>query len=153
MMWRIATFSGFGLMAGILGMWASERTPPVDILDAAVLTPFVQPGDDLRLRYTVYRRANCRTKFQRTYRDYQEVRYIVEDVDIWLSPAPLGRDEYVSIIPISPRAAQGQASFRALTVFICNPLHHIWPIVQIAAEGSFVIAGDPVSRLDAPRAR
>lgn len=145
MIWRVLTFTGFGLTAGVIGMWMSERTPPVDILDVQVVTPVVRPGADLRIKYSVYRRANCRSQFQRTYRDYDEVRYALEPVDIWMSPAPLGRDEYVSVVPISPKAAQGQAAFRAITVYVCNPIHNVWPIVQVAAEASFVIAGPPLA--------
>lgn len=147
MIWRLAAYIGFGLTAGIVGMWMSERTPPVDVLNSQVLTPIVRPGGDLRVQYEAYRRANCRSRFQRTYRDYDNARYALDDIDIWLSPAPIGRDQYVSVIPISPRAAQGQAGFRAITVYICNPLHHIWPIVQIASELSFVIGGEPIMPL------
>lgn len=149
MIWRIATFAGFGLTFGIIGFWMSERTPPTDILEVEVLTPFVQPGGDLRVRYTVFRRANCRTRFQRTYRDYDGVRFAAEDIDLAISPAPLGRDTYVQLVPISQRAGQGEASMRAINVYYCNPLHVLvsWPIVQVAADVAFVISGDPVQSL------
>lgn len=143
MMWKVTTAIGLCIGAGVLGFWLSERTPPIDIYDVDLLTPIVRPGGDLKVRYYVYRRDNCRTKFQRTYRDSEGVRYALEDVDIWLSPSPLGRDEYVSLIPISPRASQGQAKFRAITVYVCNPVHLVWPIVQTPQEVLFKIEGDP----------
>lgn len=145
MMWRVATFAFTGSVFGLLGFWAGERTPPVDVLDATVLTPVVRPGEDLRIKYTVFRRASCRTKFQRTYRDSENARYTLEDIDIWYSPAPLGHDEYVSLVPISSRAQPGAASFRAITVYICNPIHNIWPITQVSAQVPFRIEGEPTT--------
>ena len=56
----------------------------------------------------------------------------------------MGRDEYITLIPISTRAVPGKASFRAVNIYYCNPLHTLWPIVEVLPPAAFEIRGEAV---------
>ena len=144
MIWRIFTFTGLSLTAGVLGYWAADRVPPTDIISHRIITPKVRPGEDFKIQYTAYRRVSCHSEFQRVYRDGDGTRFTEPPVNILVSPAPLGHDEYITATPISVKAAPGNASFRAITIYICNPIHKIWPIIQIMPIIEFEIAGEPI---------
>lgn len=143
MIWRVMTAIGFGATAGVLGWWIAQRTPPVDLIEWELLTPVVRPGQDLKVRYSVLRRESCETRYQRTYRDGEGARFVLDE-HILISTGPMGRDSYVSLVTISHRAVQGDATFRGVIMYNCNPVHSIWPIVQVLPPVKFRIEGDPV---------
>lgn len=144
MIWRVLTFIGVAFTAGVLGTWAGERDTPVYIRSVNVLTPVVRPGADLRIRYHVYRRDNCRTTLQRVLLDHQLTRYILDDIVLWSAPGPLGDDEYTSAVPLPVKFAPGVANYRAVTKYECNPVHYFWPIVRVASDLEFKVEGPPL---------
>ena len=128
MIWRIITFSFASVIAGILGLWAADREPPIYVIKAEPVKT-VWPGDELQLRYTVYRRKSCETNIDRFIFDSQLVRYVLDDLAFSGAPGPLGESTYVARVAIPAKFAIGQARYRVISKFVCNPLQRIWPIV------------------------
>lgn len=146
MMWRVATFIFVGSLAGLLGTWVADRQPPTEIISFKLMTPVVPPGGELKIAYYVFRNRSCATTFQRTYRDGDNppARHALDDIVIASSPANPGWDEYTTVVPISVKAMRGKASYRPIILYRCNPIHLLWPIVQIPGNVDFQIAGEPV---------
>lgn len=148
MIWRalaIFALGGFGITAGALGTWTADRTTPVDVVKVSVLTPQVNPGGELKVEYHVYRRASCRTHLERVLFDSKNVRVPLDPIDFMASPGPIGDETYTSAIKVPRNFAQGRGGYRAITSYICNPVHSLWPIVTVAGDVKFIVAGDPVN--------
>jgi hypothetical protein len=144
MIWRGIGIAGLLVVFGTLGTWLGDRTPPTTVQEIVVMTPQVRLGGDLKIKYKVYRARSCHTLVERIIFDSRRQRYVLEDLTFASSPGPLGPDEYVSIIPIPPRAFNGEARYRAITTYKCNILHHLWPVVGGAtADVTFDIVGEP----------
>lgn len=143
MFWRIATFAAVGGLAGVLGYWVADREVPVVVNDMAMLTPVVAPGGELRVKVWGIRKRSCRSVFQRLYRDGQGARFAPDDIDVRLSTTNFGPDEWVVPVPVSVTAAPGNATFRMLTVYYCNPFHYAFPIIDMQPPISFRIEGPP----------
>lgn len=130
-MYRFA-FSVTVAVACLVGTWLGinigDRDPPTTTYEAAVITPRVRPGDDLRIKYTVRRHRACRTYMDRFIYDGENQRHILDDVDF--GPGlRLGEESYVVVVKTPLDAAPGRARYTVFSSFVCNPLHYVWPIV------------------------
>lgn len=143
MFWRTITLIAAGTLSGVLGYWAADRELPVRVTDTVLLTPVVAPGQELRIRVYGFRHKSCRSVFQRLYRDGEGARFIHDDVDIRLSTSNLGQDNWVVPLPISVTAKPGRGIFRMLTQYYCNPLHYIFPLIDMQPPMEFKIEGEP----------
>jgi hypothetical protein len=144
MIWRLAVAIPVLFFSAVLGMWAEDRDPPSQAISAQVLTETIRPGDQLRILYTVRRWRSCQIKIDRLLFDAAGERYVLEDLDFSASPGALGEATYTVGITIPRRFAAGAGRYRAVSTYICNPLHHIWPIIGPAPEVEFHVSGDPL---------
>jgi hypothetical protein len=143
MFWRLGFFIGFSFIAALLGAWSTDRSSPIDVLKTEVLTPIVGPGGELCISQEFVRRESCRTRLQRVLVDSTRERYVMPDLELWAATGPLGRDVYKTCTPIPLKFAAGPASYRAVTEYVCNPLHNLWPVVRAADEVTFESKGEP----------
>lgn len=141
MIWRVGTLSMVALTFGTFGMFIADRTPPTTVYDVQVLTPQVPPGGTLKVKYTVYRARSCATQVERILFDHQRVRHALEDLEFKAAPGPLGTDSYISAVPIPNTFTRGEARYRVLTTYRCNPVHSIWPITVLTADETFDVTG------------
>lgn len=120
---------------------ASQRDAPVSIEAAEITTPTVEPGHDLRIRYTVHRDKICRTTSYVTIFDGADVEWRIEPVSR-AAIGPLGGEIYVVRHTIPMGATPGHARYRLVLDFICNWTHRIVPVTTIMPDLGFEI-GDP----------
>jgi hypothetical protein len=151
MIWRTMTLILVGGLSGAAGLWISDRDPPtVSAAKPEVLTPTVQPGGYVRIKYTLLRRRSCAVKTERLLFDGDNVRYPLEDLTFEAAPASLGPDSYVSQVPIPRTFSQGQGRYRTISTYTCNLVHKwFWPIAGQPTEVEFKVWGEPVP-LDLP---
>lgn len=141
MIWRIGTLAIVGITFGTLGMFMADRTPPTIVYAVDVLTPQVPPGGQLKVEYTVNRARSCATNVERILFDAQRVRVPLEDMEFKAAPGPMGPDKYISAVSIPTGFARGEAKYRVLTTYRCNPIHALWPITVLTADVSFDVTG------------
>lgn len=152
MIWRFAVGGVVMFTAAVLGTWVSDREPPTAIVAVDVMTPTVPPGGELRINYRLHRwRADCAIHADRVIIDSRRAQYSLPDVDFAASPSQrTGEDSTTSIVPIPPNIAQGLAEYRAITTFVCNPSHRIWPIKRNGSAVQFNVSGPPPSAITLP---
>lgn len=145
-LWRIATFAGFGITAGVLGVMLADRRPPVEVYDVQVMNQDarVQLGTDLIVKYDVYRNAACRSIIQSVFRDRLGTRFVLDDIMLFMSPAIIGRDSYAMRVNVPVKMVEGEAIFRHVFVYYCNPLHYLWPVIAPSPDIHFTVFGPPV---------
>lgn len=139
MIWRTVTFLTIGTAAGFLGVWLGDKEPPTISAELKPVSISVPPGGDLRVRYTVFRTRSCPLKVERMLFDSTGTRYILPSTEFSAAPGPLGKDSYISIVPLPVNIAAGKAKYRAITTYRCNPIHSIWPIVTTAPDVEFEV--------------
>lgn len=125
--------------SGMLGLWTAARDTPTVIVSATAEPDVVRAGEDLQIRYLIDRRESCPSTLERMVVDSAKVRFLLDDIDYKAAPGPLGRDEVVIRVPVSPTAAPGPAVYRAIVAYYCNPVHHFWPVTG-TREVRFTIA-------------
>jgi len=143
---RILAVLGYGFVTGIggwLGYLVSDREPPVVITKTEVLTPSVNPGGQLRVRYHLRRFRECGSETTRLIRDASETHFGLDPSSTPYSQGVVGEEAYNLPLLIPRSAAQGPAEYRVRTIWICNPLHHIWPIKGEMRIVRFEIRGPP----------
>ena len=90
MIWRIITFATSGIIAAVMGHWAFDREPPTRIIRTEVLSHVVQPGGELRIKYSVDRVRSCRMHLDRfIYNNYRR-KVVVQRI------AEVRRDCFIS---------------------------------------------------------
>lgn len=142
MIWRSFTLIGLGLTAGMLGVWLGDREPPTVSAKLEPVVLRVPPGGNLNVRYSVYRTRSCPLRVERLLIDSQNVRYVLPATEFSAAPGPLGEDSYISMVPLPQGISEGTAHYRAITIYKCNPLHSIWPIVVTAPDVEFYVVRD-----------
>lgn len=130
--------AGLWFCGGALGIYAADNEMPVMIRTAEAVTPVVSPGGELRIEYTLERRRSCEVMSDRFVIDAQRVRFEVPDLNI-KAGLPLGPDHYIVPVEIKPEAAAGQAIYRTVTSYRCNPLQFLFPIRGGTRDISFLI--------------
>lgn len=144
MIWRIVTFATAGLISATLGYWANDREPPTRIISAEAVEHTVQPGGELHVRYKVERLRSCRMHIDRILYDASQIRRDLEDVDYAAAPGPVGEQMYIVSITIPRNTARGEARYKVITTYFCNPLHNYFsPIVSVNETIVFNVAGEP----------
>lgn len=58
-------------------------------------------------------------------------------------PGPLGRDWYITTLPIPLNFAPRKARYRVVSSYVCNPIHNISPIVTEARDIEFEVVPYP----------
>lgn len=145
MMWRTLALALVGAASGTLGLWASDREPPVvRTANPVALEGVVPPGGSLGVRFSVFRKRSCAVKVERMLFDASDVRYPLEDLAFSGELAGLGNSVYTSKIAIPRSFSQGPARYRTVSTYTCNLVHRLWPIVMPASEVAFKVWGDPV---------
>lgn len=127
----------------MVGMWIADREPPTRITNAAVETSPVPRGGEYTVVINAFRVKDCASKVERAMFDAQRVRYVYEDLQFDNSPGPIGVPDLYKVRLTVPRSASpGEAKFRSQAVYICNPIHRLWPIKGEVITATFDIAGD-----------
>jgi len=139
MMWRIASFTLAGGISAVLGFWVIDRNPPSTVIRATVATSDVKPGGDLQVAYEIVRYRSCRTTINRFLIDSTQARFTLDDLRLAGAPGPLGRDWYITTLPIPLNFAPGKARYRVVSSYVCNPIHLISPIITEARDIEFVV--------------
>lgn len=139
MIWKALSVIGFAGTAGLLGVWAGDREPPTVSADLRPVSVEVPPGGELKVRYTVFRTRSCPLRVERMLFDSTGTRYILPSTEFSSAPGPLGNDSYISMVPLPINISPGPARYRAITIYKCNPIHSIWPIVAQAQDVEFMV--------------
>lgn len=127
------------VVAGILGAFVADRSPPITVILSEIITPVVAPGGDLRLRFTLARARSCATHVDRVMRDSAGNREILDDVDLRASPGALGTDTFITSIKVPLTFVPGPALYVATTQYRCNLVHELWPITVPPREIGFTV--------------
>lgn len=149
MIWRIAVVGFVAILAGTLGSWVGDRDLPTIQVTAEIITPTGKQGDRVLVHEVVDRRKPCALQVERIMTDSRKVRYTLEDLVFSAPPGGVGRDEYVTPIPIPVSMELGPATVRVNKLYRCNPVHWLWPILSDRLEFNFeVVAGPEYQRVD-----
>jgi hypothetical protein len=122
------------LAAGILGTFLADRAPPVVVQSVEILTPVIEPGGKLRIRYRVHRVRDCETRVDRVMYDagipgrQPANRVILDVVRLFGEPDRLGLHSFVTAVDVPEHFVDGPARYVTAPQFRCNPLHTLWPI-------------------------
>lgn len=116
--------------SGVVGFWASDRTPPLTVLAIEVLNSPVKAGDDLKVRWIVDRYDQCASTVDRVIVDEQKVVYTLEDIDYRAGMGHVGSDIVITATTVPQQAGAGPAKYRVTVAYRCNPVHRVWPIVR-----------------------
>lgn len=139
MIWRGITLVSCGVVGGWLGWMASDRTVPVKYYSTEIINSPAS-GESLRVKHVIWRDKSCDTVIYRLVFDKDGRRYIVPELEFATGVLPLGNDTFVAPVPISPEAAPGLATYRALRRYRCNWLHWVFPIMDGPFDYPFLIA-------------
>lgn len=132
---------GGAFLAAVLLVPATDRIPPIEITVAEVMTPVVQPGGNLVVRFTVDRRQVCPTTATVTIFDGAGYEYrLAPDSRPAFGPQTLETKLLRYQIPTS--ALPGDARYRLVLDFQCNWTHNIVPVTMILPDLGFEI-GEP----------
>lgn len=131
----VFVWCAFGMWLGTL---AADREMPVVMYDVEALTPFVDPGGELKVEYAVFRRRSCEVQIDRFIYDSGKVRWPLLDTNI-NAGLPLGEEHYVVPVKIPEGAMKGPAFYRISPTYICNPLQRLWPISGGSRDVAFII--------------
>lgn len=117
-------------VAGLLGYWAADRTPPVAQIENRVIGS-AYPGGWVEVTSTVLRQRSCRTLLQKVIVDGAGQRLPLPDQEWAAAPGRVGwpPDTFSAFLPVPSSAQPGPATLRGIIVWRCNPLHVVWPIV------------------------
>jgi hypothetical protein len=97
----------------------------------------------------VDRRKLCALQVERIIIDFAKIRYVLEDVIFSAPPGDLGRDEYVTPVPVPVQTELGPAELKVHKLYRCNPFHWLWPIVSDGMDFHFdVVPGPDYQRVD-----
>lgn len=145
MIWRASTLGLVAIVFGTLGAWIADRDPPTSIYSSDVLTPAVERGGTLRIQYSIYRRRGCSTLVERVLYDSERVRHVLPPIEFRGAPGPSGYDKYTTTVTVPVEVALGQANFRAITTYRCNPVHDMWPITVVTTDADFFVVASPAA--------
>lgn len=145
LIWKLAISIPLLFFSAVLGLWVADRDPPTAVISVTPLSDTVQPGGQLRILYNVRRFRSCAVHIDRLLFDAGGERYVLEDEEFAGAPGPLGDATYTVGVNIPRRFAEGPGRYQAITEYVCNPLHHISPIVATGAPTTFTVKGPAVS--------
>lgn len=126
-----------------LGYWYQDRVPPTKIISEEVWNRAVRPGEFLYLDVVVERTRNdCRVHVERIIFDGIGARIPLPDEDFGAQPGETGRAaSFKEPVFIPNYAAPGEARYRAIRSYWCNPLQRIfdWPVIVRTEDHPFRI--------------
>lgn len=137
--------TSFCLLAfsGLLGYWIQDRDPPVDILEAKILTPVIKPGDAVKVIYFLNRKRLCHVRVEQVIYDSDRVRYSPTTLDYVADPGSrkLGEDPIGYAVEVPTHFQEGPGFHRAVRAYYCNPIHELlsWPIILIGPDIPFEV--------------
>lgn len=110
-----------------LAFWAGDRAPAVKQLQFDPLNA-PKPGEILKVQETLDRaRMNCDIWLMYIIIDSEGKRQLIP-THLPISPGDIGRDAFITEIPIREDAKPGNAELRMFKSHACNPIHYIWPL-------------------------
>lgn len=121
-----------------LALWATDRTPPIDIISSEAES-YAVPEGTLFIRYTVERHRSCQFKVDRSLITSEQVRIELADSEWAAAPGPMGRDSYKTEVIIPSRVPAGPSRYNTILKYQCNPLQALYPII-VRTETAFVVA-------------
>lgn len=131
-------------VTGLLAWFIADREVPVQVLATEVLTPVVRPGGRLAIKQTLQVTRACRGHYDRVLYDSTNHRQFLPDVDYESPPRGLGTFEVVTEETVPDFFMPGEAQYRALPLFSCNPLQAwYWPIMRGETVIRFRIEAGP----------
>lgn len=137
-----------GLIAGQLGLWVAERTPPTIQVEARIEPDIHHPGSRLLIRETLDRHKVCSVRVEKILFDANGVRYPLSEEYYVAAPGPVGIDKFAEPVRIPKSVAEGEGYIRIIKVYYCNPLHSIWPVAAPLIQIPFKVEGPPVEERD-----
>lgn len=127
--WQSFLIFVLACMAAVLGTWVGDVVPPVIVLNGRATPSTVPIGGSLTIHWVIERHRNCKVRRDVIMMDGKRVVWDVVSPPA-TSYAPLGKDEYFTApIPLPLGFAPGPSVYRSKLQFICNPVHHLWPII------------------------
>jgi len=133
----------FGIVSmGILATWVTDRYPPVETIRIEIDPRPVQPGEQMKVQYDVIRHRVCETLYFQTLIDGAGVRWDLPELRLEVRPTDLGEERRAVAVTIPDKSAVGNAIYRNLRRYYCNPLQRLfnWPIVTASPNVAFHIA-------------
>lgn len=132
-----------GAIAGIIvGVGAVakglDRSPPAVVIEAAPVSPVVQPGGTLLIHYAIDRKRVCETTSIATVYDGANIEYKYEPDSRPAFGPPVVEERVVARV-VPPSAVPGPARYRVVLEFRCNWTHNLWPIVEVLPDVPFTI--------------
>ena len=146
MIWRAVVLSLLAFFSGMIGLWSADRNPPTIQLEERVLNPTLAAGEPLRIYYKVRRDDNCRVRLEQLLFDHNLTRHRIPDEDYQAAPGPIGIEDFVILVDVPRRFAQGEGRYRAIRTYRCNPIHNLFPIVVISRDVTFTVVGTQEAR-------
>lgn len=138
---NIGYYLGICGMLGFLVAQGLDHTPPIEVLSTTVVTPVVEPGGRLKVRYDLNRLRTCSTDKSWAIIDGQdEVRWF-GPVHI-PAPGPVGHETNTYETRVPEDAAPGHARLRISLSWSCanNYLQKVMPITENLPDVPFEIA-------------
>lgn len=129
--------------AFLLVPWVIDRQPPFSTLGASYLPP-IYPGSPMRLVLEVRRdkSRSCAVTGSRWVQDRDGARFYLESLDLSADAVSdletSTPDQAIILFDVHRSAVKGPASYHADLQYVCNPLHHVWPI-RVESLARFLI--------------
>lgn len=117
---------------------ATQRTPPVDILDMYAVTRTVEQGRDLLIHVGVHRRELCLTTAYVTLYDGANIEWTIRP-DERAAFGDIGTETRIVRHQIPQGATPGQARYRLVLSWRCNWTHDIAPVIRVYPDVPFII--------------
>lgn len=137
----LARFSWIPVLAIIFGLfmtlvWAADRSAPFVVKHGRVIPP-VYAGDSAKIEGEVWRDTarNCDLEVRHWIEDAAGFRHYLPNVHMAsesirrLEQISPGVTRYTMAVPAA--FISGRAVYHAESLYVCNPVHLIWPISVI----------------------
>jgi hypothetical protein len=136
--------AALSFIALVIGFWVGDRQQPAtyDNKSARVLGGSFTPGGEVYFEYRTNRLRDCALKVERFFDDALGVRHVLPDYDM-ATVQPLGDQIVRRSAPLPQGAANGLGHYRSYTVYKCNPLQALWPLLGPVLSVGVTIARGP----------
>jgi hypothetical protein len=132
-----------------LGLWVSDREPPIEYEAAQALQQSVPQGGTIDIEFSVFRRRICPLMTKRWLYDAAGERHSIPQFTTGLKLLA-GRETYRRSITVPSAATPGPARYEVTLDYICNPLQNwIGPIQVTSPPIKFTIT-PTVDKLQEP---
>lgn len=127
MIWHAMTLMVVGVTAGYVGFLATDRELPL-ILTKMELVPQERPSRTVYFNYEGFRSRLCDVTVSRFYFDPSRVRLTLSNITYPANTNNVGDDKYRTKMDLPEDATEGDAMYRTVNCYVCNPLQRIVPI-------------------------